>query len=251
MRCLPVSAFSFDDRIVGGYECRPHSVPWQVSLNNGWHFCGGTLINSRWVVSAAHCYKGVFTSLRLGEHHIRYKDGPEQFIAAAAVIRHPEYDRYTINNDIMMIKLAEPAELNEYVQPASLPSRCAPAGTQCLVSGWGATQSPFGCLKCLHCLDLPVLSQQDCERSYPDRITAAMFCAGFLEGGKDSCQGDSGGPLVCNGELQGVVSWGWGCAEVNRPGVYAKVSSSNTLQTGEASANYPSKNLISELTILL
>ncbi|XP_056254974.1 trypsin-2-like [Seriola aureovittata] len=117
----------------------------------------------------------------------------------------------------MMIKLAEPAELNEYVQPASLPSRCAPAGTQCLVSGWGATQSPFGCLKCLHCLDLPVLSQQDCERSYPDRITAAMFCAGFLEGGKDSCQGDSGGPLVCNGELQGVVSWGWGCAEVNRP----------------------------------
>uniref|UniRef100_A0A3B4WZR3 trypsin n=1 Tax=Seriola lalandi dorsalis TaxID=1841481 RepID=A0A3B4WZR3_SERLL len=245
------AAFSFDDRIVGGYECRPHSVPWQVSLNNGWHFCGGTLINSRWVVSAAHCYKDENIELRLGEHHIRYKDGPEQFIAAAAVIRHPEYDRYTINNDIMMIKLAEPAELNEYVQPASLPSRCAPAGTQCLVSGWGATQSPYQPSGCLHCLDLPVLSQQDCERSYPDRITAAMFCAGFLEGGKDSCQGDSGGPLVCNGELQGVVSWGWGCAEVNRPGVYAKVSSSNTLQTGEASANYPSKNLISELTILL
>uniref|UniRef100_A0A667ZU84 trypsin n=1 Tax=Myripristis murdjan TaxID=586833 RepID=A0A667ZU84_9TELE len=225
----------------------PHSVPWQVSLNNGWHYCGGTLISDRWVVSAAHCLKNEDIEVRLGEHHIRYKDGPEQFIAPAAIIPHPDYDRYTINNDIMLIKLAEPAKFDEYVQPIALPSSCASAGTQCLVSGWGATKSPFGCLKCLHCLDLPVLSQEDCERSYPNRITSSMFCAGFLEGGKDSCQefhsgnlvsscllnktkcflclhqGDSGGPLVCNGELQGVVSWGWGCAEENRPGVYAKV----------------------------
>ncbi|KAF3834309.1 hypothetical protein F7725_025513 [Dissostichus mawsoni] len=202
------AALGFDDKIVGGYECRDHSVPWQVSLNNGWHYCGATLINERW-------------------HHIGYKDGPEQFIAAAVIIRHPDYDRYNINNDIMLIKLAEPAKINEYVRPMALPSSCAPAGTQCLVSGWGATQSPFGCTKCLHCLDLPILSQQDCESSYPDRITSSMFCAGFLQGGKDSCQGDSGGPLVCNGELQGVVSWGWGCAEENRPGVYAKVGTLN------------------------
>uniref|UniRef100_A0A3B5AB54 trypsin n=1 Tax=Stegastes partitus TaxID=144197 RepID=A0A3B5AB54_9TELE len=217
----PSAVLGFDDKIVGGYECRDHSVPWQVSLNNGWHYCGGTLINERWVVSAAHCFKGMDIELRLGEHHIRYKDGPEQFIAPAAVIPHPEYDRYTINNDIMLIKLAEPATLNEFVQPVALPSSCAPAGTQCLVSGWGATKS--GVVTCLHCLDLPILAQEDCERSYPDRITESMFCAGFLEGGKDSCQGDSGGPLVCNGELQGVVSWGWGCAEEDRPGVYAKV----------------------------
>lgn len=51
------AALGLDDKIVGGYECRPHSIPWQVSLNNGWHYCGGTLINERWVVSAAHCYK--------------------------------------------------------------------------------------------------------------------------------------------------------------------------------------------------
>ncbi|XP_030202933.1 trypsin-2-like [Gadus morhua] len=214
----------FDDRIVGGYECKDHSVPWQVSLNNGWHFCGGTLINNLWVVSAAHCYKeGREIEARLGEHHIGYKDGPEQFIASAEVVIHPDWDRYNMNNDIMLIKLAAPAQINQYVSPTALPKTCAPAGTQCLVSGWGATQSPFGCLKCLHCLDLPILPQQDCEKSYPNRITSAMFCAGFLAGGKDSCQGDSGGPLVCNGELQGVVSWGWGCAEESRPGVYAKV----------------------------
>uniref|UniRef100_A0A3B5ABU4 trypsin n=1 Tax=Stegastes partitus TaxID=144197 RepID=A0A3B5ABU4_9TELE len=203
----PSAVLGFDDKIVGGYECRDHSVPWQVSLNNGWHYCGGTLINERWVVSAAHCFKGMDIELRLGEHHIRYKDGPEQFIAPAAVIPHPEYDRYTINNDIMLIKLAEPATLNDW-NP---------------VPGVWLLVSTVGCLKCLHCLDLPILAQEDCERSYPDRITESMFCAGFLEGGKDSCQGDSGGPLVCNGELQGVVSWGWGCAEEDRPGVYAKV----------------------------
>uniref|UniRef100_A0A672HKQ3 trypsin n=1 Tax=Salarias fasciatus TaxID=181472 RepID=A0A672HKQ3_SALFA len=136
------AAFPSHDKIVGGYECRPHSVPWQVSLNNGWHYCGGTLINERWVVSAAHCYKGEDIELRLGEHHIRYKDGPEQFIAPAAVIRHPDYDRYTINNDIMLIKLAEPARFDEHVQPVSLPRSCPKAGAQCLVSGWGATKSP-------------------------------------------------------------------------------------------------------------
>ncbi|XP_048086126.1 trypsin-2-like [Alosa alosa] len=213
-----------DDKIVGGYECKPHTRPWQVSLKNSWHFCGGTLISDRWVVSAAHCYKDASEIiLVLGDHEIRYNEGSEQEISAELVIRHPDYDRYNINNDIMLVKLKEPAVLNEFVQTMALPTSCAPAGTQCHVSGWGSTNSPFGCRWCLNCLDLPILSLKDCERSYPDRITSSMFCAGFLEGGKDSCQGDSGGPLICNNELQGVVSWGWGCAEADRPGVYAKV----------------------------
>uniref|UniRef100_A0A8C3C2X4 trypsin n=1 Tax=Cairina moschata TaxID=8855 RepID=A0A8C3C2X4_CAIMO len=75
----------------------------------------------------------------------------------------------------------------------------------------------------LQCLKAPILSNQECQDAYPGEITSNMICIGFLEGGKDSCQGDSGGPVVCNGELQGIVSWGIGCALKGYPGVYTKV----------------------------
>uniref|UniRef100_A0A8C3P654 Peptidase S1 domain-containing protein n=1 Tax=Chrysemys picta bellii TaxID=8478 RepID=A0A8C3P654_CHRPI len=77
----------------------------------------------------------------------------------------------------------------------------------------------------LQCVNIPILSNAECEGSYPGMITSTMLCAGYLEGGKDACQGDSGGPLVCNGELQGIVSWGVGCAQKDQPGVYTKVCS--------------------------
>ncbi|XP_032761099.1 anionic trypsin-1 [Rattus rattus] len=212
-----------DDKIVGGYTCPEHSVPYQVSLNSGYHFCGGSLINDQWVVSAAHCYKSRI-QVRLGEHNINVLEGDEQFINAAKIIKHPKYSSWTLNNDIMLIKLSSPVKLNARVAPVALPSACAPAGTQCLISGWGNTlSSGVNNPDLLQCVDAPVLSQADCEAAYPGEITSSMICVGFLEGGKDSCQGDSGGPVVCNGQLQGIVSWGYGCALPDNPGVYTKV----------------------------
>uniref|UniRef100_A0A8C6NK81 trypsin n=1 Tax=Nothobranchius furzeri TaxID=105023 RepID=A0A8C6NK81_NOTFU len=258
------AAFALDDdKIVGGYECTPYSQPHQVSLNVGYHFCGGSLVNEEWVVSAAHCYQSRL-EVRLGEHNIKISEGSEQFISSSRVIRHPRYDSYTISNDIMLIKLSKPATLNSYVKPVDLPRGCAPAGTRCLVSGWGNTMSSTADKNKLQCLEVPIISDRDCNNSYPGMIDESMFCAGYLEGGKDSCQvrsrsnlqqeclldylttrfgpllniisfllmivsfccqGDSGGPVVCNKELQGVVSWGYGCAQKDRPGVYAKVTS--------------------------
>ncbi|XP_048196329.1 anionic trypsin-2-like [Perognathus longimembris pacificus] len=217
-----------DDKIVGGYTCAKNSLPYQVSLNNGLsHFCGGSLINDHWVLSAAHCYRPdqqPFIQVRLGEHNIKAIEGDEQFIDAAKVILHPHFDKITLNNDIMLIKLSSPASLNSRVATISLPTSCAPAGTQCLISGWGYTlEFSWNQPDLLQCLEAPLLSQAVCKSSYPRQITKNMFCAGFLEGGKDSCQEDSGGPVVCNGELQGIVSWGNGCALKNYPGVYTKV----------------------------
>ncbi|XP_059497412.1 trypsin-like isoform X2 [Stegostoma tigrinum] len=216
-----------DDKIVGGYECAKHSVPWIVSLNVGWHMCGGSLISPDWVVSAAHCYTSQI-EVRLGEHNIAQYEGTEQFIRSSRVIRHPGYNYYTLDNDIMLIKLSEPARFNRNVGSVALPSSCATAGESCLISGWGSTKSdskgrvPLTWDE-LQCLDAPVLSDEACHHAYPGMITQSMMCVGYLEGGKDSCQGDSGGPVVCNGVLQGIVSWGYGCAERNHPGVYTKV----------------------------
>ncbi|KAJ8782884.1 hypothetical protein J1605_009492 [Eschrichtius robustus] len=212
-----------DDKIVGGYTCAAHSVPYQVSLNSGYHFCGGSLINRQWVLSAAHCYKSRM-QVGLGAHNIDVLEGNEQFISAAKIIVHPSYDKKTLNNDIMLIKLSQPATLNTQVATVSLPRYCAAAGTQCLISGWGNTKSSGSSFpELLQCLKAPILSDSVCLNAYPRQITSNMMCLGFLEGGKDSCQGDSGGPVVCNGQLQGIVSWGYGCALKGKPGVYTKV----------------------------
>ncbi|XP_043822605.1 anionic trypsin-like isoform X1 [Dromiciops gliroides] len=212
-----------DDKIIGGYTCKKNSVPYQVSLNDGSHFCGGSLINDQWVVSAAHCYTSQI-QVTLGEYNIHVLEGNEQFIDSEKVIRHPSYNSQTADNDIMLIKLKTPAVLNTHVAAISLPTSCAPAGTECLISGWGKTASSDTVYPdVLQCLDAPLLPDAQCKAAYPHHFTENIICAGFLEGGKDSCQGDSGGPLVCNGELQGVVSKGFDCALKNYPGIYTKV----------------------------
>ncbi|XP_072865530.1 trypsin-2-like isoform X2 [Chlorocebus sabaeus] len=215
--------FDDDDKSNGCYTCEENSVPCQVSLNSGYHFCSGSLISEQWVVSAAHCYKS-HIQVRLGEHNMEVLEGIEQFINGAKIICHPKYNPTTLDNDIMLIKLSSPAIINDHVSTISLPTAPPAPGTECLISGWSNT------LYCgadypdeLLCMDVPVLTQAECEASHPGEITINLFSVDFLEGGKDSCQVDNGGPVVCNGQLQGVVSWGYGCAQKNRPGVYAKV----------------------------
>ncbi|XP_078543112.1 trypsin-like [Lissotriton helveticus] len=226
-----------DDKIVGGYTCTKNSVPYQVSLNIGYHYCGGSLINSQWVLSAAHCYKSRY-SVRLGDHNIATNEGTEQFIDSVKVIKHPSYNSRNFDSDIMLVKLSKPATLNSYVKTIALPTSCAAAGASCLISGWGNTLSNgVNNPNQLQCLKAPILTSTQCSKSYPGQITNNMICVGFIEGGKDSCQGDSGGPVVCDGQLQGVVSWGKGCAQRNYPGVYAKVCNYNTWIKNTIAAN--------------
>ncbi|NXK41642.1 TRY1 protein, partial [Piprites chloris] len=127
--------------------------------------------------------------VQLGKHNLALTESTQQFINSAKVIRHSGYSSYTLDNDIMLIKLATPAQLSKSIQTVPLPTSCVATGTTCLISGWGNTlSSGTSYPDTLQCLKAPVLSATDCKNAYPGQITDNMMCVGFLEGGKDSCQ---------------------------------------------------------------
>ncbi|XP_035688123.1 trypsin-like [Branchiostoma floridae] len=220
------AAEGYEDRIVGGAEATPGAFPWQVSLQrSGSHFCGGTLLNSQWVLSAAHCLNSAITVVA-GEHDLSRNEGHEQRRSVERIILHPNFNSNTLDNDIMLIKLSSPVTINSWVSPASLPGlgETLDVSTRVTVTGWGNTGSDFP--NKLQRVRVPVISRNTCNdaNTYNGAVTTNMFCAGYMDGGKGSCQGDSGGPAVRGGTVYGVVSWGpQTCAQPKYPGVYTKV----------------------------
>uniref|UniRef100_A0A8C3FMK4 Peptidase S1 domain-containing protein n=1 Tax=Chrysemys picta bellii TaxID=8478 RepID=A0A8C3FMK4_CHRPI len=217
------------ERIIGGRNCRFGSRPYQVALlRNGRVTCGGSLIAPKWVLTAAHCHANrSVLSLRvhLGDYNLLVKEPTEQIRRIRNFFVHPSYNLCPRDNDFMLLELDEPAQLNNYVNTINLATRCPSPGTRCSVSGWGTIRSPQRLRPAiLQCADLYSVSQARCQDVYWGRITENMFCAGVEQGGISSCKGDSGGPLVCNGQLQGVVSWGKSvCALPGQPRVFANV----------------------------
>ncbi|XP_020015536.1 kallikrein-14 [Castor canadensis] len=213
-----------DNRIIGGYTCIQNSQPWQVALLAGStrrFLCGGSLLSNQWVITAAHCARPIL-HVALGKHNLRRWEATQQVLRVTRQVPHPQYNSQTHTNDLMLLRLERTARLGRAVRPIAVAQSCANPGSLCRVSGWGTTSSPIAKYPtALQCVNITVFSDQACRQAYSGAIRDGMVCAGVPQGGKDSCQGDSGGPLVCNGQLQGLVSWGMErCATPGYPGVY-------------------------------
>ncbi|KAH8410118.1 hypothetical protein KR009_006292, partial [Drosophila setifemur] len=215
-------------RIVNGEETSIEQHPFQVSIQTlkGSHFCGGSLIDSQTVVTAAHCMQSYAANeIQVRAGSTSRSDGGE-VVAVKSFKYHEGYNSKLMINDVAVIKLSTPVRLSAKIQPIELAEKTPESGTPAVVTGWGTTcflfcSSPDSLLKVV----LELIQKAECASNYnyADSILDTMVCANGEK--KDACQGDSGGPLVANGQLVGIVSWGNGCAWSGYPGVYADVAS--------------------------
>lgn len=221
--------------VIGGYdrERDPHFVS-LVTEGDEKPFCGATYVAEGVVLTAAHCVDWVdkpldvvFAPAILSE----VKSGARVRVSSIRI--HPEYDILSQKNDIalLFIEKSNVSKVGPFAKPVGMSSPGKDPGVQEMVEvvgfggvlsyGWTGTDTFRG-------VKVPVVANDTCQKLYGD-IFETSLCAGDLQGGADSCQGDSGGPLYGKGSdgqplLVGVVSWGWGCAQKLKPGVYTRVS---------------------------
>ncbi|XP_051927745.1 plasminogen activator, urokinase b isoform X1 [Hippocampus zosterae] len=238
-------------RIVGGSVAPVESHPWVAAIlwrgrsKDVVFRCGGSLISSCWVMTAAHCFPdGSRVNERrflvsLGKSALNQSDALEQKFRVDKIILHPDFNNELGNydNDIALLKLKSKkdgrcARDSVGVRRVCLPGEGhqVPVGFPCEIAGYGKEKhglwyhSQFLRQARVNLLAADVCGADD---YYGDKITSNMLCAGRDDWTQDACEGDSGGPLVCQVDGRfvavGVVSWGEGCARERRPGVYTKV----------------------------
>lgn len=229
-------------RVVGGRVAQPGTHPWQVALiaAEGTNvldafFCGGSLYKADWVVTAAHCVDRrtdpAQVDVVVGSQDLR---APGIRVKVRAIHVHSAYSSRTMDNDIALLQLMMPisdprAKLISLVATTEEP-RLVYDKAPLMTSGWGATRQGGDVVPELRELIVPYVPTAVCNDrvSYNGKITDNMICAGQQTGGQDACQGDSGGPLSAGADaarrLVGIVSWGYGCANPDKYGVYTRVA---------------------------
>merc|ERR1739848_237460 len=214
-------------KVMEGEDATPGEWCWQVALINSLnqYLCGGALIGTQWVLTAAHCVTNIVRAgdaiyVRVGDHDLTQKYGSPgaQTLRVATTYIHHNHNSQTLDNDIAILKLHGEADLKEGVCLVCLPARgtSQQAGKKCTVTGYGYMGETGPIPLRVREAQVPVVNDNECVRkinAVTEKIfilPASSFCAGGEEG-HDACQGDGGGPLVCEDggyyELTGLVSW--------------------------------------------
>ncbi|XP_053320312.1 acrosin-like [Spea bombifrons] len=237
----PLVADILGCRVVEGKNAEPGSWPWMVSIQEPYkdtyvHLCGGVILDDLWVLTAAHCFiyrdkeysswRLVFGATKLSNVGIK-----AQIRTIQQKIQHKDYIPESEQNDIVLLRLNKAIIFDDYTQPACLPAKQEVLGkmTGCYIAGWGVIketstepsnilqEAPVNLIPVEHC---------NSPNMYNGAVGDYNLCAGYEQGGIDSCQGDGGGPLMCKQNkakfytVVGIASWGSGCGQKQRPGVY-------------------------------
>ncbi|MCH8487953.1 MAG: trypsin-like serine protease [Candidatus Cyclonatronum sp.] len=226
-------------KIVGGEDADIADYPWTVALVTaaGSQYCGGTVIDAEWILTAAHCIGGS-AFIRAGVTNKNDTSGQDR--QAVQIINHPEYVSVTQGRDISLLRLGEPLDLsdpNVAIAPISTEMHnllgFEDEDVPSIITGWGRLFSGGPAPSILQWAEVPIVSNEQAQVGYPNvTITDDMLAAGLWGvGGVDACQGDSGGPLVVPDDsspvgyvVAGITSWGTGCAGPTHMGMYARVS---------------------------
>lgn len=223
-----------EGRIVGGVDADIASVPWQVAVMDAsyYQYCGGSIIDASWILTAAHCEVAVGDKVGAGHSRLTTMRTAGQIRTVAQAITFPGYVDSEKGKDVMLLRLNAPLDLsgpNARAIPFATEAQVSAfaAGKVATVSGWGTLSSGGASPNQLKKVDVDLSTAAQVQAAY-GTLTSDQLGAG--RSGKDSCQGDSGGPLFVgtatgSALLVGVVSWGEGCAKPNTPGMYSRVAS--------------------------
>jgi len=236
---------SAQQQVVGGANVDIEDYPWQVAVDYG---CGGSIIGDSWVLTAAHCVSGGVNYIYAG-NSAPYASGGESY-SVNQVIVHPNYGSGTsYSHDFALVEIN--GEFNfdhpnigkiDLITPGEVLAGSEDPGVTTTITGWGSLSSGGPMASTLQMVETPLVandvacgattdSNGNSGDYYCSSLDGSMVCAGdLINGGEDACQGDSGGPLAVRSVLDnrwlliGATSWGYGCANVNYPGVWSRVS---------------------------